>query len=225
VVHRADALRGGGAGGPLRRSLGLGYFALLGLSFITVEIALLQKFAFFLGHPSYALVVVLFAILVATALGAKLSGRVSEARRGQAALACGLALAVLCGIYALTLNSALRDWVGWSLPMRVLTAGGLAGVCGVLMGIMLPTGIKLVGEHDASIVPWGWGINGATSVIGTVLATIIAIHYGFTTTLVFGAVGYAIAGLVVLALHQQVQKASATRSSSPVAPPVERAAA
>jgi hypothetical protein len=207
VVHRRDALRGGGPGGAARRGLGLVYFALLGLAFITVEVALLQKFGFFLGHPAYALVVVLFSILFATAGGARLSGRIPAARRGQAALVSGLLLAAVCGIYAMTLNDALRNWVAWGLAARVLTSAALVGLCGVLMGVMLPTGVKLVAERDASIVPWGWGINGATSVIGTVGATIIAIHHGFTRTLLVGAVTYAIAGAIGLLLARKVRSA------------------
>jgi hypothetical protein len=207
LVHRRGALRGGDRGAPVRRTIGLGYFALLGVGFITVEVALLQKLQFFLGHPSYALVVVLFALLCASAVGARLSGRIPPDKRGATALSCGLAVAALCGGYALVLNEALRAWVGWPLTLRVVAAAAMVGACGVPMGVMLPSGIQLLAERDADVVPWGWGINGAMSVVGTVAATILAIHHGFTRTLSVGAIAYAVAALALLALQRSVRLA------------------
>lgn len=198
IAHRATILRGRGRDDALARIAGLGYFAVIGLAFMLVEMALLQKFAFFLGHPSNALLVVLFSILVGTALGARLSGRIPPARRVRAVLACGLGLALLCGVYAFVLAPALRQWVAWPWIGRVLLSGGLVAGCGVLMGFMLPLGVHLVSERHPDLVPWGWGLNGALSVLGTVGATIIAIHSGFTVTLVAGAIGYALAALIAV---------------------------
>jgi len=68
------------------------------------------------------------------------------------------------------------------------------------MGLLLPSGIVAVSRRDPQLVPWAWGINGATSVIGTVVATVIAIHAGFGTTLRFGAVLYLLAAATYLYL-------------------------
>jgi hypothetical protein len=194
LLHRADALHGGSAGAARRRASGLLYFALIGLAFITVEIALLQKLTFFLGHPSYALLVVLFSLLAATGIGARLSGRVGVARCGRLALASGLALAAICGAYAVSLGPALTAWVAWPLAARVALATALVGVAGLLMGVMLPSGVRLLSRRDPEIIPWSWGVNGATSVIATVAATILAIHHGYTVTLLWGAGFYGLAG-------------------------------
>src|SRR5262249_44631377 len=141
--------------GGIRRPLALAYFALIGLAFITVEIALLQKFTLFLGHPSYSLLVVLFSLLVATAIGARGSARF---RTGKAALMSALALGVLIFIYAGALGPLLRAWVAWPIAVRIPVAGLLVGLCGLPMGIMLPTGLRLLGDRDAVLVPWCWGM-------------------------------------------------------------------
>jgi len=67
-------------------------------------------------------------------------------------------------------------------------------VFGLAMGLMLPLGVTLVSRRDEAIVPWAWGINGGTSVIGTVGATVIAINGGFTKTFLVGALFYVAAG-------------------------------
>ncbi|MDX1501683.1 MAG: hypothetical protein R3325_04915 [Thermoanaerobaculia bacterium] len=191
VALRLDALRGEGGS---RRGVALFYFALIGLAFITVEIALLQKLTLLLGHPTYALLVVLFSLLLGTAAGARGSGMLASppARLG---LVAGTALAAVCLLLGWTLGPAVDSAVGWPLTVRILLAGLLTLGCGVLMGFMLPTGIRLAAERDQPIVPWAWGVNGATSVVGTVLATVCAITFGFSWTLIAGGVAYALAAL------------------------------
>jgi hypothetical protein len=166
------------------------YFGLLGLAFIVVEMALLQKLTFFLGHPTYALLVVLFALLVGTAVGARFSSKVSP-------VVCGLALSALLVGYAFGLGPLLGWLVGLPIALRIALAVVLVGSSGLLMGVMLPSGVR---HTDAALLPWAWGMNGATSVIGTVGAIILAVHVGFRATLLFGAGGYAFAAIVALAL-------------------------
>jgi hypothetical protein len=204
LFRRADLRAGPDA---RRRTLaGLGYFALIGLAFITVEIALLQKLALFLGHPSYALVVVLFSILLATAGGARVSRW--PGWRGRAAVIGGLFIAVLCVVYSFVLGPLLGGWVAWPISARAPAAALLVAICGVPMGLLLPSGITALSRQDARLVPWAWGINGATSVIGTVAATVVAIHAGFGTTLRLGALLYAGAAALYVYLDR------ATRPSS-----------
>jgi hypothetical protein len=74
-----------------------------------------------------------------------------------------------------------------------------------MMGVMVPSVVRVLAASKSPLVPWGWGVNGATSVIGTSIATIIAMYIGFTATFVVGAVFYAAAGalgLLVARLYQ-----------------------
>lgn len=178
-----------------RRMLGLGYFAAIGMAFMVIEIALMQRLSLFLGHPSYALVVVLFAILIGTAGGARLSTRfAARPERGSiigAVLVAGLA--VLAGV---VLASLVRGWIVLSLPIRMALSAVIVAVFGLGMGLMMPLGIRLLTRHDADMIPWAWGINGGMAVIGTVGATVLAINYGFGITFYVGAVLYVVAGVL-----------------------------
>jgi spermidine synthase len=174
----------------------LGYFGLVGFSFMAIEIALMQRFSLFLGHPSYSLLVILSVVLLATAVGAYLSGRFALARLSQVILAGGLGIAALATLYGIVLGDLLRAWIGLGIPIRIGLTILLATPCGLLMGAMIPSAVRILGAANSTLIPWGWGVNGATSVIGTSLATVIAIYAGFTTTFLVGAVGYAAAAVL-----------------------------
>ena len=193
LFTRLGDLTGGGRGVLARRLLGLGYFAAIGFGFMVVEIALIQRLSLFLGHPSYSLIVVLFAILTGTAIGARTTRRLA-ARAGVASLAAGLVVALLAAVAAWLLADVLRSLIAMPLPGRMALAAAVVFVFGVVMGVMLPLGVSLVSQKDEAIVPWAWGINGGMSVIGTVGATIIAINAGFTATFLVGAGLYVAAG-------------------------------
>jgi hypothetical protein len=172
----------------------LSYFVCIGVGFILIEIALLHRFALHLGHPTHSLRVVLFSLLLFSGLGSLLSGRAKgpAALRKQMALAA-LGTVVLMGLFVWKLGPLLHEAIGWSFSARVALSVGLLAPPGLLMGMMLPTGIRLLsGRHD-EIVPWAWGLNGAASVFGSVLAMVVAIHSGFTITLLAGGALYLLA--------------------------------
>ena len=174
----------------------LTYFAVVGFAFMAVEIALMQRFTLFVGHPSYSLLVVLFSVLLSTAFGAKLTERFELPRLGRVMMIAGLALALIAAVYGIVLGDVLRAWIGLERPVRIVITALLVAPCGLLMGAMIPSVIRVLGAGRSALVPWGWGINGATSVIGTSIATIVAIYGGFTMTFMLGAATYAIAGLL-----------------------------
>jgi hypothetical protein len=172
----------------------LAYFGLVGLAFMTIEIAMLQRFTLFLGHPSYSLIVILFALLLSTALGAHLSGRFAVARLERVLFAGGAVMAAFGALGGLFLADLLRALIGLPLWVRVLLTVWMVAPSGVVMGLMIPGMIRVLGAARSALVPWGWAVNGATSVIGTVLATVIAIYGGFTATFLVGAAAYLVAG-------------------------------
>src|SRR5262245_34249381 len=195
-----------GAGPATRGQPGvLVYFGLVGLAFMIVEIALLQRFTLFLGHPSYSLVVILFALLVSTAAGAQLSSRFAVTGLGRVMQIAGVALAVLSALAGFALPPLLRALIGASLIVRALLTVVLVAPSGVLMGAMIPAMVRVLADTGSPLIPWGWGVNGATSVIGTVIATVIAIYGGFTATFLVGAVAYLGAGLLGARLTGRLQ--------------------
>jgi hypothetical protein len=140
--------------------------------------------------------VILFSLLLSTAAGAHASTRFAVDRLGRVMLVGGIALAVLGVAGALGLGGALHALIGLGLPARIAITVVLVAPSGIAMCLMIPSVVRVLGAAGSPLVPWGWGVNGATSVIGTVIATVIAIYGGFTATLLVGAAGYLAAGLL-----------------------------
>lgn len=174
----------------------IGYFTCLGLGFMFVEIGLLRRFSIFLGPPIYALAVILCSLLVSSGIGALLSGRLAEARLRRGLPLLLLALVLLSLGYGFGLPALLEQWLGLPLPVRCVIAGVLLLPLGLLMGMPLPLGMRLF-HRDGSAVPWSWGVNSATSVLGAILAVAVAMNAGFTATLLVGTVLYLLALLPV----------------------------
>lgn len=181
---------------PKAQAITLAFFGLVGFAFMAVEIALLQRFTLFLGHPTYSLIVVLFVILVSTALGARLSSAFPIRAIARIVVAVGLALCVLNVVYGAVLGDVLRSWVGFPREARVLISVAIIAPCGLMMGAMIPSAIRMLAMSESALIPWGWGVNGAMSVIGTSIATLIAMYVGFSATFFVGAVSYLVAGLL-----------------------------
>lgn len=172
------------------------YFAALGAGFMLLEVALLQRLVLLLGHPVYSLTVTLFALLLGTGLGALFSRRVAREQVRRAGLAA-MAGIVLLACAAIVLIPWVIDLViGWPLPARIIVASLLMAPAGVLLGVPLPSGMRMLAESRPALIPWGWGMNGAFSVVGATLAVFIAMNWGFSTTLLTSGVVYAAAAAI-----------------------------
>ncbi len=175
----------------LRRA---GYFSCLGLGFMMIEIGLLRRFILFLGHPIYSLAVILFALLIFSGIGSRLSA--SKAGDRSFLKRILLALVLLTPVYCYLLPGLLGGLVGLTLLMRCLIAVILLIPLALLLGMPLPLGIALL-HPDGSAIPWSWGINGAASVLGTILAVVAAMNFGFNVTILTGAAIYLVAILLL----------------------------
>ena len=175
----------------------LGFFLCLGAGFVLVEVALVQHFVMFLGHPIYALSTVLVALLLWTGVGSYLTAkvdaralRVSAARRAQL-LVGALALA------AIALGPVLRHAVSLPLPGRLAITLALLAPLGILMGSQAPLGIRLVEARAPELIPWCWGLNGVASVVATAVGTLAAMHAGFSALLLAAGAAYLLAAAIV----------------------------
>src|SRR5262245_40330042 len=169
------------------------YFACLGAGFIIVEVAMIQKFILFLGHPVYALAVVLFSLLTFSAIGSYLSGRLEEDRLPNTLTKLLLLLVALVLVYIVVLPPIFYGLVHLALPIRIAIAVVLMAPLALVMGMPMPTGIRILARSAPEIIPWAWGVNGATSVMGSVGALVIAILTGFNQALVVGSTLYLLA--------------------------------
>lgn len=178
------------AGHAGRKLTGLVYFLAIGVGFIGLELSWMQHFILFLGHPVYALGVVLFVLLLASGLGARLTAGVEPARALPNIWRTVAMLAGLVVIYGLLLGPLFRIAVGWPLWIKIPMAAVLLGPAGLLMGRMLPLGIKVLTPTDPTVVPWAWAVNGAGSVFGSVVAVALSMNLGFSSTQLVASAAY-----------------------------------
>jgi hypothetical protein len=171
----------------------LGYFLALGMGFILVEIGFMQKFVLFLGHPIYSLAVVLASLLLASGLGSAWSGAGARrfGNRGHVRRAV-IALASVLALYTVLLSPLFHAFRGLPLGVRIPIAVVLVFIPGLLMGTLMPTGVRTANELGTGTVAWGWGLNGAAGVVGSVLAVTVSMNYGFNIALVIGVLVYLI---------------------------------
>jgi len=175
--------------GPRLVMGGTSYFFLIGIGFMTVEIALLQRMSVFLGHPIYALSVVLFSLILTTGLGSLISESLPLDSRGKFAFWAGLT-----GVYIMTLPYWLPQILLACDNADLLVRGGLCVAiitpAGVLMGFGFPTGMRLVAALDSRPTPWFWGINGAAGVLAASVTVGLSIAFGISVALLVGGVCY-----------------------------------
>ncbi|MBI4474192.1 MAG: hypothetical protein HY646_16090 [Acidobacteria bacterium] len=167
------------------RSAGLMiYFAAIGLAFMMVEIGQLERLIVFLGHPIYGLTVVLFVLLVASALGSLASHRFGH---------WIWLLPIVLAVFIVFSPTVTRQLAAASTLVRIATSATMLFPAGFLMGMAFPLGIKRATYRDGAPTAWYWGINGALSVISSVLAIVVAVFWGVTATLVTGLCAYVVA--------------------------------
>jgi spermidine synthase len=168
----------------------VGYFAAIGLGFIVVEIGLLKRFLLLLGKPAYTLAVTLAIFLAAGAVGsarARLqAGNARLVRRSCARLTIVLLFTAVLLPPLLELLLAAPLWARLAATVAVMAP------LGYLMGQPLPAGLSLLRQER--LVPWVWSVNGALSVLGSIGALVLAVNFGYTTTMLVGPACYLIAG-------------------------------
>ncbi|MGQ9649300.1 MAG: hypothetical protein ACUVXJ_04250 [Phycisphaerae bacterium] len=170
------------------------YFGALGVGFIVVEVALIQRLILLLGHPIYTLVVILFTLLLAGGCGS-LFARRFRLQAIRPALGKIIPLVVVLVILAAFVLPVLVDKaLPLSLPLRIVITALTIVPYGFLMGMPFPLGLRKQSQDlagsPASVL---WGINGVASVIGSIGGVALAVAVGFTWVFIAGAVCYAVA--------------------------------
>jgi spermidine synthase len=184
---------------PRRRPV-LGFFALLGVGYLVVEVSLLHRLTVFLGHPTYSFVVVLATMLLASGLGSLGCERLAAGREAAFLRRVLLATTLLLVGYA-ALYARLIDAMWLSLPARIAVAVLVIAPPAFLMGMCFPLGMSLARRADRRLVPWGWAVNGAFSVLAPIAALALSLNLGLTAALLCGTLCYAFAALLVRSLE------------------------
>jgi spermidine synthase len=172
------------------------YYFCLGIGFILIEISFIQKYILFIGYPVYAVAVILFAVLIAAGLGSYFSSliKVNIARKIELVV---IALILLAMFQVFVIPKLFAEFISVSFPARVLLAVIFILPAGFFMGIPFPTALSWTSRHHPEFVPWAWGINGYATVIGSVLAVILALYFGFQAVLWISVAIYVIAYIAI----------------------------
>lgn len=182
------------------------YFLGIGLAFLLIEIAQLQRLSIFLGHPTYGLTVSLFSVLVFSGIGSMLTERIVRADRPRSLLVPLGALVTVVVIAGLVTPTVLRamDWA--TTPARIATAVALLAPLALVMGMPFAVGMRAAAAVANAPTAFLWGINGAASVCASVMAVVIALFFGISAAFWTGALmyGLAVGSMVVITRRASV---------------------
>ena len=171
----------------------LSYFALIGLAYLFIEIAFIQKIILGLENPSYASSTVIASVLISSGMGSLLSRRLNALKSPRALLVLGgVALA-----YGFLLTTIIAGISHYPLAVKISLSFLLLVPAGLLMGLPFPLGISALASTAPRLIPWAWAVNGCFSVIAPILAIMLALSAGFRCVLIAGAVMYLAAFLVI----------------------------
>ena len=166
------------------------YFLAIGFAFMFMEIAFIQKFVLFLSHPLYAVAAVLCAFLMFAAAGSWLAGRWQAANKVTFAV---IAMGALALFYLAILPGLFHALIHLPDAAKIIISVALIAPLAMCMGVPFPTGMTRLANAAEETIPWAWAINGFASVVGAVLATLLAIHLGFAAVILLAVLVYAVA--------------------------------
>ncbi|NUM53921.1 MAG: hypothetical protein HUU46_09785 [Candidatus Hydrogenedentes bacterium] len=187
-LARWKTLRAGNA--PIVR--GVCYFAALGLGFLFIEIALIDKFARLLNDSVSSFAIVLCGMLIFSGLGSALSGRFGSAPRRGVRVAVVL-IALSCVLYAAALDTAIGAALAWPYAIQIALIVVALAPASLALGMMFPLGMASLTSGAASFVPIAWAVNGAFSVIASPLASLLAVMFGYRVLFAVACVAYVMA--------------------------------
>lgn len=188
------------------------FFLCIGIGFMLIEVSQMQRLNVFLGHPTYGLSVVLFSMLLFSGLGSLLSGLLDKhgvlisSRR----MACLAPAFLLIGVVTPTVSKCFE---ASNTDVRICVAVLLLAPLGLLAGMAFPFGMKLASKGDQmSLTPWLWALNGAASVLASVLAVVLSMKFGISATFAI-ACGFYVVAWIMAVLEERRQKQALVSAS------------
>lgn len=180
------------------------YFFALGMGFIMIEISLMQKFALFLGHPMYSISTVIGGMLLFAGLGSHISAKLSQNPLHSLRLAI-IAVSVMIVVFFELSPIIIDNLLEYRLSIRIFAVILMLAPLTVALGFFFPIGLKLIGQRSPEYIPWAWGINSGFTVIGSILAIVFAMMWGFDIVMIIAALIYII-GLLSIERYERLMQ-------------------
>jgi hypothetical protein len=136
-------------------------------------------------------------MLLASGAGSLTARRLTAGTRALKPVLLIIVVAVLA--YLALLPFILRSLVGLPFAVKLFVSGALIVPLGFVMGMPFPTGLRLLDQSSIrthGLTEWAWAMNASASVLGSVLAMVIALHFGLNVTFACGALAYVLALIV-----------------------------
>jgi hypothetical protein len=171
------------------------YYGCLGLAYMLIEIFLIQKLVFFLGDPIFSVSIVITSMLILSGLGSLFSSRFDSRRVFIVRIAVCCIIGSLI-FYIFGLNYILRRFLGLHFFFKVLLSILIIAPAAFFMGMPFPSGLSTLSSHRNRLLPWAWGMNGALSVTGSLIARLISISTGFIWVLICAGPLYILVAVV-----------------------------
>lgn len=186
--------------------LPLTIFVCIGLGFMTLEIALFQKLVLYLGSPTISLSILLSSLLVGMGTGSFFGGKIYKNNyRKRLRLVSMLIIVVGAALFILA-PYLLNKFLAYNLSYRALISFLLIFPFGYLLGIPFPTSLQILKEEKMEkYIPWMYGINGVMSVLGSVIAVLLSLLFGFTAVFFAGLSLYAVIFLAIALTQKSLQ--------------------
>ena len=165
------------------------YFSLIGAGFMLVEIGLIQKLSVFLGHPVYALGIILFILMLSTGLGSYLSESLSPGRRGPT-LCIPLATVLAIILLRYLVDALLAKMITYSMGAKIAVSIALLFPMGIVLGCLFPLGMRMARASLSAETPWFWALNGIMGVLCSALAVFVSIYAGISFNFYLSALCY-----------------------------------
>jgi len=153
------------------------------------------------GHPVYALTVVVFTLLLTSGLGSIIAGRIAEHRLLPTLLAALTAVLALGCVQAFAVPPILHSVaLGWPIPFRIALTSMVLAPLGFAMGMPFALSLRLLPDDARGLVPWMWALNGWTSVAAALSTVFIARLAGFSYAFAAALLAYLVALIMARAL-------------------------
>lgn len=190
----------------------------IGVGFMLVEVAQIQRLSIFLGHPVYSLTVVMTTLLVSSGAGSLLVGRWAGQRSLSRRFLVGIGSSLLALLALMTgvIEPVITALEGASTPARLLAAMLLLAPPGLFMGMMFPLGMRIARDDDNAPAAWFWALNGSASTLASILAIATAVRFGIRISFLMGLCAYAIAVLGMLLYFRSVERTRVTGARVPI---------
>lgn len=196
-------IRGGRSNTWSGKGFAVTYFPLLGLGFIIIEVVFIQKFMKIIGYPVYAFSVVISALLLSAGIGSLFSARLRR-HNAHSGVWAPFVLVIVYGVALLFGFDTLSDILMHApMTIRLLTSFLLLMPLGFFLGMPFPLGINIIENKGRQAIAWAWGMNGLATVVGSLVASVISLFFGFNVALLCAFLCYGGALLSFIIIERQ----------------------